>query len=153
MDALQEIGAQDAAQLSDLHRLVFLEDGWSEADWRALLAVPGAFGWLSSLNAEPSGFLLARHAGGEAEILTLGVLESARRRACARQLVGQFKQALVLFDVRVAYLEVAESNRAAYELYRGEGFKEVGRRDGYYKRKDFHEAALILRWSSKNTGS
>ncbi|MEJ2014655.1 MAG: hypothetical protein P8X61_03330, partial [Limibacillus sp.] len=61
---LIEFGPDDAALLSELHSRVFEGESWSEADWRALIAVPGAFGWLLSERGNPAGFLLGRHAGG-----------------------------------------------------------------------------------------
>ncbi len=147
---LLDISDDQSALLSDLHGQVFADEGWSEADWRALLGVPGAFGWLCLDEQEaPLAFLLGRHAGGEAEILTLGVLEGARGRGIGAALVAAFQERLRREGVRVAYLEVAESNRAALALYRRCGFGAVGRRDDYYKRPDGREHALVLRWSDK----
>lgn len=148
---LIEFGPDDAALLSELHSSVFKDESWSEADWRALIAVPGAFGWLLSEGGKPAAFLLGRHAGGEAEVLTLGVLPEVRRGGHAVQLLDCFKERLRREGVGVAYLEVAESNLAALALYRKAGFFQVGKRDGYYKRGVERESALILRWSAKNT--
>ena len=148
---LLPIGGEHLALASEIHRAVFGSEGWSAEDWRALTAVPGAFGWLALPSREEEGpiaFLLGRHAGGEAEILTLGTLPEARRLGAARQLVEAFLDKLTAEGVLVAYLEVAETNSAAISLYRGLRFHEVGRREGYYKRKEGREDALILRWRS-----
>lgn len=146
---LLPIGEEHLALLSEIHRAVFGSDGWSAEDWRALTAVPGAFGWLalqSEGEERPIAFLLGRHAGGEAEILTLGTLPQARRLGAAQRLVEAFLSKLAAEGVLVAYLEVAETNSAAISLYRRLRFYEVGRREGYYKRKEGREDALILRW-------
>ncbi len=137
------------ALASELHTQVFGRDGWSAEDWRSLAAVPGAFGWIAldgPSEEDPVAFLLGRHAGGEAEILTLGTLPRARRHGAARHLVEAFLGKLEEEGVFVAYLEVAETNSAAISLYRGLRFYEVGRREGYYKRENGREDALILRW-------
>jgi ribosomal-protein-alanine N-acetyltransferase len=42
-----------------------------------------------------------------------------------------------------AYLEVRESNKAARRLYESRGFREIGRRERYYRRPV--EDALVLR--------
>ncbi len=42
-----------------------------------------------------------------------------------------------------ATLEVRPSNRVARALYRAHGFREVGRRRGYYR--DTHEDAIVMR--------
>ena len=57
--------AGDAATLAALHALAF-ERPWDAAALRSLLAGPGVFAFAAS-----SGFVLARAAAGEAEILTL----------------------------------------------------------------------------------
>ncbi len=49
--------------------------------WR----LPGTFGFLDARG----GFILARSAGGEAEILTLAVAPAARRQGLGRALVGE----------------------------------------------------------------
>jgi len=46
--------------------------------------------------------------------------------------------------VRAVFLEVAEDNGSARALYRRAGFRDVGRREGYYPAGK-GAAALILR--------
>jgi ribosomal-protein-alanine N-acetyltransferase len=43
------------------------------------------------------------------------------------------------------FLEVAEDNAAAIALYANNKFVEVGRRPGYYSRKDGRVTALVMR--------
>ena len=45
--------------------------------------------------------------------------------------------------VRMAFLEVRESNSAARKLYDSRGFREIGRRRNYYRRPV--EDALVMR--------
>ena len=45
--------------------------------------------------------------------------------------------------MRAVHLEVEEGNRPALALYRRRGFREVGRRQGYYARPDGTRAAAI----------
>ena len=48
--------------------------------------------------------------------------------------------------LKAIFLEVGEDNPAAIALYRAAGFGQVGRRPGYYRRKDTGRiAALIMR--------
>jgi [ribosomal protein S18]-alanine N-acetyltransferase len=91
-----------------------------------LLATPGAFALLSA-----DGFILARVAGDEAEILSLGVRPNARREGQARALVVD---AAARADGAAAmFLEVGAGNEAARRLYAGLGFREAGVRKGYYR--------------------
>ncbi len=79
------------------------------------------------------GFLCAHAAAGEWEIENVVVDEEFRRHGIAAALI----QALLTkweSDGGVAVLlEVRESNAAARALYEASGFREVGRRRGYYR--------------------
>jgi ribosomal protein S18 acetylase RimI-like enzyme len=44
-----------------------------------------------------------------------------------------------------AFLEVAENNNPAYQLYTRHGFIKIGRRPNYYRQKDAAVAALVMR--------
>ncbi|MET0429646.1 MAG: ribosomal-protein-alanine acetyltransferase, partial [Microvirga sp.] len=44
---------------------------------------------------------------------------------------------------RIVFLEVEEGNAPALALYRRLGFREVGRREGYYARPDGTRAAAL----------
>lgn len=97
---------------------------WSAEEFAALLAHPGA-----RLLTAPGGFALLRHAGGEAELLTLAVALERRRQGIARALLAR---ALAATAPDPVFLEVAAANAAARALYAAAGFTEVGRRPGYY---------------------
>ncbi|WP_149538407.1 GNAT family N-acetyltransferase [Siccirubricoccus phaeus] len=120
-------GPEAAPALAALHRLAFPPaEAWGADALRLMLEMPGAF----ALHLPGEGFILARAAGGEAEILTLAVAPAARRRGCGAALLGA---ALGLAAGAAAmFLEVAESNPAARALYAAAGFVEVGRRRRYY---------------------
>jgi len=90
-----------------------------------------------------AGYAVAHHAADEAEILNLGVAPAQRRRGLGRALVVHLMALLADRGVRAVYLEVRESNDAARCLYRQLGFRDVGRRPGYYRRPV--EDAVILR--------
>jgi len=89
------------------------------------------------------GYVIARTAADEAEILTLGVADGARRRGIGRALVRAARARVAALGARAVYLEVRESNLAARHLYAAEGFVAVGRRAGYYRRPT--EDAIVLR--------
>jgi ribosomal-protein-alanine acetyltransferase len=70
--------------------------------------------------------------GETAEILTVGVIDSARRRGIARALVADLLAEARRRRVVEAFLEVRVDNAAARALYEGDGFTELGVRPGYY---------------------
>jgi len=98
--------------------------------------------WVVSRAGRIVGFVLARHGGGEMEILNLGVAHAERRTGVGRALVlaalaeGEARSAIA------AFLEVRESNAGALAFYSALGFVHVGRRSNYYQ--DPAEDALVL---------
>ena len=70
--------------------------------------------------------------GETAEILTVGVVPSARRAGLARLMLAELIGEAVRRGAREVFLEVRVDNDAARLLYRREGFTEIGRRRGYY---------------------
>jgi ribosomal-protein-alanine N-acetyltransferase len=132
-------GLPHAALLAELHQAGFPAP-WSEKALTELLAMPGAFAFVIQEEAEPVGFVLARVAADEAEIVTLAVIPDNRRSGLGRRLMDKaLDEARRRGAVRV-FLEVAENNRAARRLYENLGFAEVGRRRKYYGDVD----ALVL---------
>ena len=75
---------------------------------------------------------MSRHAGDEAEVLSVAVAQARRGRGLARTLLDLHLRRLAGFGVRAVFLEVDEQNRPALRLYARAGFREVGRRPNYY---------------------
>jgi ribosomal-protein-alanine N-acetyltransferase len=67
-----------------------------------------------------------------AEILTVGVVPSARRRGLARRLLAELYSAARSRGATEMFLEVRVDNTSALALYAAEGFVELSRRRGYY---------------------
>ena len=130
----------DLAPLAAIHAQCF-PDPWSVKALDDFLATPGTY-----LLADDAGFVLARAAGGEAEILTLAVSPDARRFGIGSALVRAAADHAYRIGAQALFLEVAEGNLAARSLYRRLGFAESGLRKGYYTAgRDRPEDALILR--------
>lgn len=129
--SLRPATVTDCALLATLHAASF-DDPWSTEAFAALFGAPGASAYLAEANAEPAGFILVREAGGEAEILSLGVKPEARRHGLARHLVLAAAKAILANGSQILFLEVAADNLAARGLYGSLGFAEVGRRPAYY---------------------
>ena len=136
--ALFDPATDDVAILATLHAACF-PDPWSADAIRELFAGPGVFAFFF-----PGGFILARAAGGEAEILTLAVAPQARRQGLGRSLVGMAAQHAGELGADSLFLEVAADNSAAQALYRGVGFAAVGRRKAYYGGQDADVLKVML---------
>ena len=80
-----------------------------------------------------AGFVMAAVLpGGEAELESIVTAAAHQRRGVARELFASLKHALRRQGVREVMLEVREGNRSAQGFYRFLGFREEGRRPGYY---------------------
>ncbi|HEX9727483.1 MAG TPA: ribosomal protein S18-alanine N-acetyltransferase [Gemmatimonadales bacterium] len=88
------------------------------------------------------GFLIARAADDEAEVLNLAVRPDVRRRHAGTRLLETALGVLLGAGVRQVFLEVRPSNSAARLFYEGMGFTPVGRRRAYYRLPT--EDALVL---------
>lgn len=90
------------------------------------------------------GFVIVRVAADEAEILTIAVAASWRKRGIGRAILADaFRQAAEA-GARAMFLEVGEDNEAALALYRHLGFVKVGERPGYYRRSDGSRALAVV---------
>lgn len=129
------IGAVQAAVFAPIHAASF-DEAWSESALARLLKADAAraFGAFAGYERRPLGFVLAFAAAGEAEILTIAVTETSRRRGIGDKLLRALKSSLAEDGIERLFLEVAADNIAARGLYRRHGFVETGRRKGYYAR-------------------
>ena len=123
------------------------DDRWSASAMTGLLSQPGVAGSLLLLTGTelPIGYVLWRAAGGEAEILSLAVDPRYRRLGHGRRLVDACLADAARTGARCVFLEVGERNRAARHVYEHAGFREVGRRPGYYRGSRGPEDALTYR--------
>ena len=130
----------DAAAISALHGRSFRR-GWDEDEVRRLLLDRNVVAQRMTLGPKLVGFILSRSAADEAEILSVAIAPGWKGCGFSRQLLDLHLRRLAGIGVRSVYLEVGESNTPACRLYRRAGFREVGRRQGYY---DDGATALVL---------
>ncbi|HHH89635.1 MAG TPA: GNAT family N-acetyltransferase [Aliiroseovarius sp.] len=117
--------------LSALYRAAFPDARpWSTAEFAGLLARPETI-----LAEAQQGFALGRVIADEAELITLAVHPHARRRGLGRSLLARFEAEAGARGARSAFLEVAADNGPAMALYLQAGWRESGRRKGYYARR------------------
>ncbi len=142
----------DLRHLSEIHGACF-NRGWTDGEFQSLLAQdvyncvvarrPGKAG------APPSGFVLTRQILDEAEIITIAVKPSARKKGIASALMREVVRRMEADRVKQLFLEVDQANHAAIALYKGLGFTVMDRRDGYYVGEhgveDKAAAALVMR--------
>jgi ribosomal-protein-alanine N-acetyltransferase len=143
--ALSEATPLDAAAIARLHAASFRQ-GWSDGEIERLLIDRNIICHRAMVDRLLAGFILSRRAADEAEILSVAVSSARRGRGTARALLNLHLRRLAGLGARAVFLEVDEDNAPAQRLYRRAGFREVGRRPGYYQQgRDHATAALVLR--------
>lgn len=115
---------------------------WSKRDYEEM-AEGDTVGWVASKTAlagtsatSPEatimGFITARVAADEIEILNLGVDPNERRHGVAKALLKAAFAWGAENQARQAFLEVRASNSGAIQFYESFGFHAVGKRAKYY---------------------
>jgi ribosomal-protein-alanine N-acetyltransferase len=140
---LSEASARDAGALAALHSASF-HRGWSDGEFEQLLIDRNVVAHRVTVDHRLVGFILSRVAAEEAEILSIAVTSSQRGSGLGRLLLDLHLRRLAGLGTRTVFLEVDEANIPARRLYRRAGFREVGRREGYYP-PGKGSAALVLR--------
>jgi [ribosomal protein S18]-alanine N-acetyltransferase len=143
---LRPVAPADLADLAEIHAQAF-DHPWSAEALRATLDGAHVFGLVGGAGAHAAGFILISSVAGEAEILTLAVRPTDRRRGIAAALVEAASSVALARAGEVMWLEVAEDNPAAIALYGRTGFTLAGRRPRYYPRPNggFADALLMRR--------
>lgn len=127
--------ADDLPRMADIHAKSFPQ-AWSEDDIDSMLAANGMSAWVARTRGggtgRPLGFVIARTAADEAEIITVASDPAHRRAGVGRALMEHAIRELQRDRVNRLLLEVSERNLAAIGLYRSLGFVQIGERKGYY---------------------
>ncbi|HUQ98303.1 MAG TPA: ribosomal protein S18-alanine N-acetyltransferase [Gemmatimonadaceae bacterium] len=138
------------AEESDIAEVVAIEkicfaDPWTEDSFRRLLGGEPAIFLVAVFPPDERvrGYVIGFSIDEDAEVLNVAVEPGSRGKGLAGQMLDAVLIALASRGVANAYLEVRESNKAAMALYESKGFREIGRRERYYRRPV--EDALVLR--------
>lgn len=133
----------DELALAGLHALGF-DEGWSVEDFGGWLGRPAAFAALVEAEGQVRAFGLALSAADDVELLTITTGPAWRGHGLGAQVLDALNQTALARGHSRWILEVATDNLPALALYRGNGFVEIGRRKGYYRRADGRCDALVM---------
>lgn len=130
--AVEPATLRDAPALARLHKASF-HRGWDVGEFEQLLSERSVLAHRLRIGRTVAGFILARMAADEAEILSVAIAPNLRGRGLSGPLVRTHLGYLAGTGIRTVFLEVEENNRPARALYARVGFATVGRRERYYK--------------------
>ena len=144
MITYRDMIALDIPVLVGLEKSIFPESPWSAAQFREELSgVPRTRKYVVALEEnELIGYAGIALAGDVADIHTLTVTPTHRRRGIASEMLRQLESWAMEKGIHAFMLEMREGNAEAQPLYEKHGYSIVSRRDNYYA-PGIH--ALIMR--------
>lgn len=129
-----------AAQLAVLHRAAFADQRpWSKTEFENLLASKHCHAL-----TDTNGFALIRVIADEAELLTLAVHPEHQNAGLGRSLLTRAMLTAHEYGAFEMFLEVAEDNARAVQLYLNSGFVQVATRENYYGRENSEPVDALL---------
>jgi len=146
---IRDMVPDDAETVAEAEKICFAVPWSRESFWRDISNENTLYLIAEDKQKNPAtavAYMGAWLHGDEAEITNVAVLPDYRRQKIGTHLLTEFVNRLKARGITAMTLEVRPSNTAALKLYQKFGFKEVGRRKGYYA--DNNEDAIIM-WNTK----
>jgi ribosomal-protein-alanine N-acetyltransferase len=130
----------DPVILAKVHAECFVSPRpWNAAEFGGFLFDPTVI-----FTGSHDAFALGRIVLDEAELLTIAVAKDARRLGLGRLRLLEFERTATRRGSVSCFLEVAADNQPALALYESTGYRESGRRNGYYSRSGAQNVDAIL---------
>lgn len=141
---IRDFRSSDVEAISRILRTSAEAAQWPPESYPKLASSPGGLLLISEF--EPSGqaigFLAARIAADQAEILNIAILPDFRRKGIASALLAASFERFRHSAVSRVFLELRESNFPARALYQRHGFVLSGRRKSYYQNPAEHALCM-----------
>ncbi len=133
----------------DLDEVLMIEEScypfpWTKGIFRDCLVAGYEARIMSSADGEMMGYVFWSWAVGEAHLLNLCISPLYQRQGFGRSLLMACLEEISRRDVERVLLEVRASNFVAESLYSAVGFRQLGRRKGYYPAGRQREDALLM---------
>jgi [ribosomal protein S18]-alanine N-acetyltransferase len=133
---------------ADLDRVVAIEEAiythpWSRGNFADSMRA-GYNCWTLERSGSVIGYGVLMLAADEAHLLNLSIAAEVQRQGYGRDLLDRFMRVARHCGATSIYLEVRPSNLIARDLYRHEGFREIGIRRGYYPARFGREDAIVM---------
>ena len=124
--------SSDESAISEILRASAEAAQWPTESYADLAKSPGGLFLVCEANAQVIGFVAARQAADEAEILNIAVHRDFRRKGVASAVLLAALDAFRRSAIAQVFLELRESNLPARTLYDRHGFVPTGSRKSYY---------------------
>ena len=135
---MRRLVLEDARDLAELRKTSF-EDFWSEKEFISMLSDKSIFGF-----REDHGFILCRKVLDCIDIVTFCVDPQHRGEGIGKKLLAEVIDFAQENRCEI-FLEVADKNYVARNLYESFGFKQISVRKNYYKFSDGVQNAMVMK--------
>jgi len=144
----REASIEDIPQIIEIMNRGYHQN-WDSNYYKNLISDGNSFTYVLTLNAEIVGFITGKKSRDICDIYMIIVDIKYRRQGFANLLLSKTITALSDLKITVFFLEVAETNNQAINLYQKNGFTAVNRRIGYYKISNENIDAIVYRLVNK----
>ena len=90
------------------------------------------------------GYLISSIVQNECHIMNLCIRKEFRGNGYGKYLLKELHEEVIKSDCVLVFLECRPSNLSALNLYKSEGYNEIGLRKNYYPAPNGYEDALML---------
>jgi len=144
----REASIEDIPQIIEIMNRGYHQN-WDSNYYKNLISDGNSFTYVLTLNAEIVGFITGKKSRDICDIYMIIVDIKYRRQGFANLLLSKTISALSDLKIIEFFLEVAENNNQAINLYQKNGFIAVNRRIGYYKISNENIDAVVYRLVNK----
>lgn len=137
---LRNLILSDAKRAAEIMQKSFTDERWSESEISSMLADKTFFGYMDEY-----GFILCRRVYDVIDICTFCVEPKFRKQGRGGRLLASVIDYAVGNFCEI-FLEVAENNLSALNLYKSAGFKEISVRKKYYKTESGLIDAILMKF-------
>jgi N6-L-threonylcarbamoyladenine synthase len=135
----------DIQPIMELEKSSFGNDAWAKPTMRAELLAPHTFYLVAYIDERVVGYagLSKVKSSSSADIQTIAVDQSLRRRGIGRELMEKLIAQAIQLSATELYLEVREDKPEPQKLYESLGFEAIDKRENYYQPDGV--AAIVMR--------
>ena len=144
----REASIEDIPQIIEIMNRGYHQN-WDSNYYKNLIIDGNSFAYVLSLNEVIIGFITGKKSRDICDIYMIIIDIKYRRQGFANLLLSKTISALSDLKIIEFFLEVAENNNQAINLYQKNGFIAVNRRIGYYKISNEHIDAIVYRLVNK----
>ncbi|HNT42815.1 MAG TPA: ribosomal protein S18-alanine N-acetyltransferase [Syntrophorhabdaceae bacterium] len=115
---------------------------WTRGMFEETLSSPVGISFVAEENGRIIGYLIFYRAAREIHVMNIAVDKNRRGLGLASWMMSRVMDLGRRNSMETCFLEVRESNMPARSLYEKLGFRQIGRRKGYYR--ETGEDAIVM---------